>query len=115
MQNAVIIVLLCIKKPNSTPSNESLIYVIILVQDNNKHTLCVDGADAEVRDSKLVLTKYLLSNTIVDIMRFSLSQLNTLLDMTSPNRHFDNINLLMYLVKSRRYVVVTVQLTNCIL
>ncbi len=107
MQNAVITVLLCIKPS----SNESLIYVIILVQDKNKHTLYVDGADAEVRDSKLVLTKYLLSNKIIDEMRISLSQLNNLLDVTSPNKHFDNINLLMYLVKSRRYVVVTVQLT----
>ena len=104
MQNVVMMFLLCINGPNSTSDNENL-YIIYSFQDNNSRILYVDAAVAEVEGEKLVLTKYLLQNKIVDAMRISLSSLNSLLSIALPNRHFANIDILVHLVKYRRYVV----------
>ena len=105
MQNAVITFLLCVDEPKSPPYIESHLYMIIVIQDNNNHTQYTDSAVVEVKGNKLVLTRYLLQNEVADAMRVDLSQLQNLLNIALPNKHFDNINLLMYLVKYRRYAI----------
>ena len=107
MQNAVITILLCIDEPKSPPSIEShQLYIMIVLQDNNNHTQYTDSAMVEVKNNKLVLTRFLVQNKVADAMRLGLSQLQNLLNISLPNKHFDNINFLMYLVKCRRYAII---------
>ena len=114
MQNAVITFLLCIAdSPKSTSCLQSL-YVIIVMQDNNNHCLYVDSATTEVRNGKLVLKTFLLQNEIANHMRNNISQLQNLLNVVLPNKHFDNIDLLMYLVKCHRYIYVYKITYSCV-
>lgn len=102
VQNAVITCLLCVSDgPKSTSPMESL-YVIFVLQYNTQHCLYVDSAAVEVRNGKLVLTTFLLQNEIADEMRTDISQLQNMLNISLPNKHFENTNLLMYLVRCRR-------------
>ena len=97
MYSVVITTLLCVDE-------HKLFYLIFMMQNNSNHTFYVDGARAEVKESKLVLTEFLLHNQLVDTNRLDLSQLQNMLSILLPNKYFDNINFLMHLVKSRRYV-----------
>lgn len=103
MQNSVLTILLCSNEDKFTSDSKRL-YLIFMQQDDTNHIMYVDGARAEIKNSKLILTEFLLQNQIADARRLSLSQLQSLLNVALPNRHFDNINVLMHLVKSRRYV-----------
>ena len=104
MKNAVITFLLCINdRPMSTSCLESL-YMIFLMQDNNSHYLYLDSTAVEAKNGELVLTTFLLQNNIASEMRLSISQLQTFLNIVLPNKHFDNIDLLIYLAKCHRYV-----------
>ena len=105
MKNAVITFLLCINdRPMSTSCLESL-YMICVMQDNNSHCLYVDSVAVKVMNGELVLTTFLLQNQIADAMRTSISQLQNMLNIVLPNKHFDNIDLLIYLVRCHRYVI----------
>lgn len=104
IKNMMVTFLLCIDMLKSTTGQTEL-YVLFLYQDNNKHISKVDGALTEIKDNKLVCTEYLLQGSVPDSFRSDISQLNDQLNIVMPNKHFDNINLLIYLVKCRRYVV----------
>ena len=93
--------LLCIRQ-NSTVDYE--FYVIFVSKNDSAHFHYMDGAKVEAKENKLALTEFLQINVIAGNMRYSLSGLQQLLDKVLPNKHFDNINLLFYLVKSRRFV-----------
>lgn len=102
-QNTDLTFLLCIDEPNSTADHECL-YVIFSAGNINAHFSYLDGVAVEVQDNKLVLTKFLQQNKIADKMRYNLSCLQQLLNKVLPNKHYDNINLLVHLVKFRRFV-----------
>ena len=101
MQHTELSFLLCITQ-NSIVDCE--FYIIFVSTNDRAHFLYVDGAKVEIRNNKLALTEFLQTNVIADNKRYSLSGLQQLLDKVSPNKHFDNINFLLYLVKSRRLV-----------
>ena len=103
MQSVVITTLLCVNECK-LKSDSDQFYLLFMLQNNSNHTFYVDGARAEVKENKLVLTEFLLHNKLVDANRFDLSQLQNMLSILLPNKYFDNINFLMHLVKSRRYV-----------
>ena len=56
---------------------------------------------------KLILVDFLLKNVAADKMRCDLTGIELMqrnLDITMPNKHFDNVDFLMHLIKHRRYV-----------
>lgn len=109
MQNAVMTFLLCIDGSKSSLFIESdSLYTIIVLQYNTQHILYTDCAMAEVKNNKLVLTRFVLRNEVADASRTDLSHLQSLLNITLPNKHFDNISLLTYLIKCRRYAMYVV-------
>ena len=102
-QHTVLTWLLCIDEPNSTPNLECL-YVIFIAQNDDAYFIYMDGAKVETKDNKLVITKFFEEKLSTEMIRYDLSGLQQLLDRALPNRYFENINILPYLVKYRRYV-----------
>ena len=106
MQNAVMTFILCIDGSKSPPCIEShSLYMMIVIQYNKQHIQYTDSAMVEIKNNKLVLTGFVLRNEVANALRTDLSQLQSLLNITLPNKHFDNINLLTQLVNYRRYAV----------
>ena len=101
MLNKILTFLLCIDE--SKPISDCL-YVIFNFQNYNDHTMFTEGATVVVKDNKLVVTKYLSQKTMIDKLRYGFPSLQQLLNRVLPNKQFENINLLVYLVNSRRYV-----------
>lgn len=102
--NAVITFLLCDNTHKSTSDPEHL-YAITLSQDTTNRMLIVDGAVVKIKEGKLILSEYLVKNKIINRSRYNLSLLQRLLNILLPNKHFDNINFLIYLMEYRRYVM----------
>lgn len=100
--NAAITFLLCIKAPESSSASNSF-YVIFISQSFSNHAQYSDGAYVDIKDDKLVLTKFLVQNKLTNQLRRNLDYLQRLLNITLPNKHFDNIDLMMYLINCRRY------------
>lgn len=99
--------LLCIDESKST--HRDGLYVIIVNQIMGRSRMVnVDGAKVAIKENKLVLTEYLMTNAATKQTsrspQSSLQQCQQLFDIALPNKHFDNINLLMYLVECRRYI-----------
>lgn len=103
-QNTDFTLLLCIDEPKSTPVDEYL-YLIFVAKNEKFHFLYVDGVAVEVKDNKLTLTDFLQENKIANMMRYDLPGLQRILNGVIPNKHFDNIDLMVHLVNYRRYVV----------
>ena len=98
MQSAEVLTLVCVDE------SKSQLYVILLLQDNANRLLYIDGANAEVKNGKFVLTDFLLKQPMISARRLKISQLQNILNISLPNKHFDNINVFMHLMKNRRYV-----------
>ena len=97
--------LLCISESESSHCDKCL-YVIIIEQVQREiRLLYVDGAKVVIENGKLVLKNFLMTNAMAEKSRSGLFRWQQLLDRAALNKHFDNINLLMYLVKCRRYVL----------
>ena len=102
-QNTDLTFLLCIDEHKSTPVHEYL-YVIFVSRNSRAHFLYLDSATVEVQDDKLVLAEFMQQSKIADQMRQGLNGLQLLLNRVLPTKHFDNINLLLQLIKCRRFV-----------
>lgn len=100
--NTLITTLLCLDEHKFKEPGSEFLYLIFVEQDDTNHILYVDGIRVLVRESKLVLTEFLLNNPIAGAKRQSLSMLQVLVNILLPNKHFDNIKLLLHLVKCRR-------------
>ena len=103
-QNTDFTLLLCSDESKSTPLQECL-YLIFIAKNDKAHFLYLDGATIEVKDNKLALTCFLQQNKIANMMRYDLPGLQQLLNRILPNKHFDNVELLVHLVKYRRFVI----------
>ena len=99
MQHCILTFLLCM---DESKSFSDCLYVLFITQNYDDHTMHVDGATVVVKDNKLIITDYLLHKQMIDKLRNSMSTLQQLLNRVLPNKHFDNIDLLAYLVNSRR-------------
>ena len=100
--------LLCMDE--SKPISDCL-YVLMVTQNDKNHTMFSDGATVVLKDNKLIMTGYLLQRKEYDGFRSSMSIMQLLLNKVLPNKHFDNIDLLMYLMNSRRYISQLLYLT----
>ena len=98
MQGTEVLTLVCVDE------SKSQLYVILLLQDNANRFLYIDGANVEVKNGKFILTDYLLKQPMISVRRLKISQLQNMLNITLPNKHFDNINVFMHLMKNRWYV-----------
>ena len=99
--------LLCVKP--ATNSDPPELYVIYLSQNHEylSDVLYIDAAEVKFEGGKLVLVDFLLKNVAADKMRCDLTGIELMqrnLDITMPNKHFDNVDFLMHLIKHRRYV-----------
>ena len=103
-QNTDFTLLLCADESKSTPLHKSL-YSIFIAKNGKAHFLYLDGATVEVKDNKLTVTKFLQQNKIANVMRYDLPGLQQLLNRILPNKHFDNVELLVHLVNYRRFVI----------
>ena len=100
--NTILTFLLCIGKVEKTSTCESL-YVIYVSLNTEHCTLYADSAFAEVNNGQIILRKYMLENDVADRLRYDLTCMQRHFNITLPNKHFENVDMLMSLVKSRRY------------
>ena len=103
-KNVVITLILCYGKP--TPKFSSDILYLLFTHYNSAGVkyLYTDCVIADVRGGKLVTTSFVVQNPISmqKTQREELSQIQQMLDVVLPNKHFDNILLLNQLIKFRR-------------
>ena len=100
--NTIFTFLLCIGKVENTSTCESL-YVIYVSLNTEHCTLYADSAFAEVNNGKIILREYMLKNDVANRLENDLTHMQGLFNMTLPNKHFENVDMLMSLVNSRRY------------
>ena len=101
MNNSVTTFILCFNNDKKISDSKRLYLIFVMLNDANHH-LYVDGVATNVQTGKIVPTDFLLHNPLADSQRLSISQMESLLNRALPNKYFDNINVLMKLVKGRR-------------
>ena len=85
---------LCIGKPTPEMPDETLYILLVSIRKPVFYTDCIQ---VDIEDGKLVLTKLVVRNSLRD-----LSGMQPILKKILLNKHFDNINCLLQLMKFQR-------------